>query len=194
MKSIKQGLIIFAFLFVITGLVYPIVVTLIGQIAFNKQANGSMIYNNNHIPIASKLIGQPFQSPDFFWPRPSSTPDFPYNALASGGSNLGPTNPELIKRVQERIKYLRENDLKGRIPSCLVLGSGSGLDPDITPSAALAQIPRISKYTHIPVNVLTELVEKHTKKRQLGFLGADRVNVVELNLALIEVKKQYDRR
>ncbi|OSS41160.1 Potassium-transporting ATPase C chain [Desulfurella amilsii] len=194
MKNIKQGFIVFVFLFIITGVMYPMIITLIGQIAFNKQVNGSLIYNNNHIPIASELIGQPFQSPNFFWPRPSSTPDFPYNALASGGSNLGPTNTELIKRVQERIKYLRENDLKGRVPSCLVLGSGSGLDPDITPSAALAQIPRISKYTHIPKNVLTELVEKHIKKRQLGFLGSDSVNVVELNLALIGAKKQYGRR
>jgi K+-transporting ATPase ATPase C chain len=194
MKNFKQGLIVFVFLFLITGVVYPLIVTLIGQIAFNKQVNGSLIYNNNHEIIASKLIGQPFQNPKLFWSRPSSTPDFPYNALYSGGSNLGPTNPELIKRVQERTKYLRANDLEGQIPSCLVLGSGSGLDPDITPSAAFAQIQRISKYTHIPARVLDELVKKHIKKRQFLFFGADRVNVVELNLALIEVEKQYGRR
>jgi K+-transporting ATPase ATPase C chain len=194
MKNFKQGLIVFGFLFLITGVVYPLIVTLIGQVAFNKQTNGSLIYNNNHEIIASKLIGQSFQNPKLFWSRPSSTPYFPYNALYSGGSNLGPTNPELIKRVQERIKFLRENDLKGQIPSCLVLGSGSGLDPDITLSAAFAQIPRISKYTHIPEGVLNELVKKHIKKRQLGFLGSDRVNVVELNLSLIKVEKQYGRR
>lgn len=194
MKNIKQGLIVFVCLFIITGIIYPMIVTLIGQIAFNKQVNGSLIYSKNHIIVGSKLIGQPFQNPKFFWPRPSSTQDFPYNALYSGGSNLGPTNPELIKLVQERIKLLRKYDLKGKIPSCLVLGSGSALDPDITPQAAFAQIPRISKYTNIPQEVLINLVKQYLRKKQLGFLGADRVNVVELNLALIKEENHYGRR
>ncbi|MGB9743828.1 MAG: potassium-transporting ATPase subunit KdpC [Desulfurella sp.] len=190
MKNLKSGLIVFAFLFIITGVVYPLIVTGIGQLVFKSQVNGSLIYIENK-PVGSKLIGQPFQNPGLFWSRPSSTDDFPYNALSSGGSNLGPTNQILVKRVEERIAYLRKNDFKGQIPSSLVLDSGSGLDPDITPQAAYSQIPRISMYTHIPQNVLKSLVSKHIKKRQLGFLGHDRVNVLELNLALIKMEKDY---
>lgn len=190
MKNLKIGLVIFAFLFIITGVVYPLFVTGIGQLFFKNQVSGSLIYQNGKL-IGSKLIGQPFQNPKLFWSRPSSTPEFPYNALASGGSNLGPTNQKLIKRVEERVKYLKQNDLSTPVPSSLVLGSGSGLDPDITPQGAFAQIPRIASYTHIPQNVLENLVKQYIKTKQLGFLGSDSVNVLELNLALINLEKAY---
>lgn len=190
MKNLKIGLIVFAFLFIITGVVYPLLATGIGQLFFKNQVNGSLIYQKGKL-IGSKLIGQPFQKPNLFWSRPSSTPDFPYNALASGGSNLGPTNKELIKRVEERVKYLKQNGLDTPVPSSLVLGSGSGLDPDITPQGAFSQIPRIASYTHIPQNVLENLVKQHIKTKQLGFLGSDSVNVLELNLALINLGKAY---
>ncbi len=193
MKNLKSALVVFIFLFIVTGVIYPLIATGIGQLAFKNKANGSLIYTSGK-PIGSKLIGQPFQSPKLFWSRPSSTEGFPYNALNSGGSSLGPTNPQLIKRVKERIAYLKQNDFKGEIPACLVLGSASGLDPDITPQAAYSQIPRISHFTHIPQNVLEELVKKHVKKKQFGFLGHDRVNVLELNLALMDLEKQYARR
>jgi len=113
--------------------------------------------------------------------------------MASGGSNLGPTNPELISRIKERIKFLKENGLQSPIPSSLVMGSGSSLDPDITPEAAISQVPRISKTTKIPADILIELIKKNTKTRMLGFIGAERVNVLKLNLALIDLEKQYAR-
>ncbi len=193
MKNLKIGIKIFALLLLITGIVYPLIITGVAQVFFKGKANGSIIYIDNK-PLGSKLIGQPFESPNLFWPRPSSTEDFPYNALASGGSNLGPTNPVLIKDVENRIKYFKANGEKTPIPSCLVLGSGSALDPDVIPQAAYFQIERISKHTHIPSQVLKELVKQHTHKRLFGFLGQEYVNVVELNLALVKLEKNYGNR
>lgn len=190
MKNFKIGIKIFLILTILTGVIYPIIVTGIVQIFFKDKANGSIIYLNNKA-VGSYLIGQPFENPKFFWSRPSSTLGFPYNALDSGGSNLGSTNPELIKRIEKRIEYIKSYGIKEPIPSCLVLESASGLDPDITPEAAYAQIPRISKYTKIPEDELKKLVDKSTKKGLFGFLGADRVNVLELNIKLLQLKQVY---
>ncbi|PMP86109.1 MAG: potassium-transporting ATPase subunit C, partial [Thermodesulfobium narugense] len=151
-----------------------------------------LIYQNK-TAVGSALIGQSFDRKDLFWSRPSGTPDYPYNALSSAGSNLGPTNPKLISEIKSRIEFLKENGLKLPIPSDLVMGSGSGLDPDITPESAMAQIPRISKVTNIPVETLKELVMSNIEPRDFGFLGAERVNVLKLNLKLLELEKKYAR-
>ncbi len=193
MKNFKIGIKIFLILTVLTGVVYPIIVTSISQFFFKNKANGSIVYLNNKA-VGSFLIGQPFENPKFFWPRPSSTLGFPYNALNSGSSNLGPTNPELVRRVEKLIEYLKSYGIKEPIPSCLVLASASGLDPDITPEAAYAQIPRISQYTKIPQHELKNLIDKSTKKRLFGFLGADRVNVLELNIKLLQLEQIYAER
>ena len=192
MKNIKSCILIFMILAITTGVIYPLAITALGQVFFQWRSNGSLIYKNNAL-IGSDLIGQSFNGSNLFWSRPSSTPDFPYNSMVSGGSNLGPTNPELISRIKERIKFLKENGLQSPIPSSLVMGSGSSLDPDITPEAAISQVPRISKTTKIPADILIELIKKNTKTRILGFIGAERVNVLKLNLALIDLEKQYAR-
>lgn len=184
MKELKNSILFFIALSLLTGFFYPAAVTVLAQLIFPHQANGSIIYMTDGTPTGSALIGQPFSDPKYFWTRPSATADFPYNALASGGSNLGPTNKELIRQVAERVKSLRESGIHGSVPADLVKASGSGLDPNISPEAALIQITRISKVRNIPEAELLRLVKKHTGGRQLGFLGAPRVNVLELNLAL----------
>lgn len=193
MKNLKICIKVFIVLFILTGVIYPLLVTLTGQIFFHKQANGSIVYLDNK-KVGSRLIGQYFENNRLFWSRPSPTKDFPYNALYSGGSNLSPTNPLLIKQVKERMQTLKKNGMDSKIPSCLVLGSGSGLDPDITPEAAYAQIPRISRATGIPQGELEALVKSHTDKKIFGFLGADRVNVIELNISLIKLEEKYAAR
>ncbi len=192
LKQLKISILIFLAFFVIVGFLYPLLITVIGNAFFPWQSNGSIIHKGNEA-IGSELIGQPFSNPGLFWSRPSSTADFPYNALNSGGSNLGPTNKVLINRVEDRIKMLRNSGITGEIPSELVLGSGSGLDPDINFESAIVQIPRISKVTGIPENILRNLVLEHLSNRTFGFMGARVVNVLELNLALMNLEKTYDR-
>lgn len=192
MKMWKSAVILFGILFIIVGVIYPLVVTGVSNLLFPWRSHGSLIYQNEEC-IGSVLIGQPFSDPKYFWPRPSSTPEFPYNAMFSGGSNLGPTNEILIKRVQERIDFLEKSGIKKPIPSALVLSSGSGLDPDITLESALVQIPRISKFTGIPVDKLEELVRLKLKDRMFGFMGEKRVNVLELNLELIKLENTYSK-
>lgn len=165
---------------IVTGVAYPLIVTGIAQVAFPDKANGSLIHQNGKI-VGSRLIGQPFSDPKYFWGRPSATSPMPYNAASSSGSNLGPTNPALKDAVADRIKALGGAT---PVPADLVTASGSGLDPDISPAAAEYQIPRISKTRNIPEERLRELVRAHTEGRQLGVLGEPRVNVLELNLAL----------
>lgn len=191
MKKLRNLLILFGILFVIVGVIYPLLVTGVSNLFFSWRANGSLIHENGKI-VGSTLIGQPFSAPNLFWSRPSSTPQFPYNALFSGGSNLGPTNKVLIGRVEKRVKFLEESGIQAPVPSALVLGSGSGLDPDITLQSALVQVPRISKATGIPESKLKELVESHFEGRTFGFMGAGRINVLELNLALIKLENTYD--
>jgi K+-transporting ATPase ATPase C chain len=184
MKEIKNGILLFVALSLLTGVLYPAAVTVLAQLMFPQQANGSIMYIADGTLIGSSLIGQPFSDQKYFWPRPSVTADFPYNALASGGSNLGPTNKDLISQVADRVKSFRESGIKEQLPADLVQASGSGLDPNISPEAALIQIPRIAKERKVSEEEVRSLVQAHTEGRQFGFLGAPRVNVLKLNLAL----------
>jgi potassium-transporting ATPase KdpC subunit len=170
---------------VVTGIAYPVVVTGIAQLVFPHQANGSLILKDGK-PAGSALIGQPFDDPKYFWGRPSATSPFGYNAAASGASNLSPTNADLIKAVQGRVDALRAADSGNRapVPVDLVTASGSGLDPDISPAAALYQVGRVAKARKLDEAVVRSLVAQHTQGRQLGLFGEPRVNVLALNFAL----------
>ncbi len=184
MKDIKKAFLLFVVLTLVTGVVYPAAVTVIAQLVFPRQAAGSLILKSDGTAIGSAIIGQPFSDPKYFWPRPSATADFPYNALASGGSNLGPTNKDLIAQVAERARSYRETGIHGVIPPDLVMASGSGLDPHISPEGAALQIPRIAKARHIDEEKVRTLLVSYLEDRQFGFLGAQRINVLKLNLAL----------
>jgi len=184
MKTFRTAILLFFFLTVITGVIYPAMVTVIGGLAFPEQAAGSLLREGDGPVRGSALIGQAFSDPKYFWPRPSATADFPYNPMASGGSNLGPTNPELLKAVADRVKSLHEGGLAGPVPADLVLGSGSGLDPHISLEAAIFQIPRVSRVRGLGESELQRLVQDQVEGRQLGFLGEPRLNVLKLNLAL----------
>jgi K+-transporting ATPase ATPase C chain len=185
MNHIRPALVSLVFLTLITGVAYPLVVTLIAQTIFPSQANGSLIVKDGKV-IGSRLIGQPFDDPKYFWGRASATSPFPYNAGASSGSNLGPTNPALTKAVQERVDALRAADPGNTapVPVDLVTASASGLDPHISPAAALYQVRRVAKARNLDEAKVRDLVERHFEGRQLGFLGEPRVNVLALNLAL----------
>lgn len=184
MREVKNGLVLFMVLSLLTGVMYPAVVTLLAQLMFPRQANGSVLHGADGMPVGSSLIGQPFSAAKYFWPRPSATGDFPYNGLASGGSNLGPTNKELIGQVAERVKSFRESGISGELPADLVTASGSGLDPHISAEAAFVQVPRIAKERRMPEEEVRMLVRSHLEGRQFGLLGPPRVNVLKLNLAL----------
>lgn len=170
---------------ILTGALYPALVTGIAQLVFPRQANGSLIANGGRI-AGSALIGQTFHDPAHFWSRPSATSPYPYNAASSGGSNQGPSNPALIDAVKARIRDLRDADPgnSATIPVDLVTASGSGLDPQISPAAAEYQVDRVARVRHLDPAKIRELVTRHTDGRQLGFLGEPGVNVLELNLAL----------
>ena len=183
--QIRPALTMLLLLTVLTGLVYPLTVTGLAQVFFPDQANGSLIVREGKV-IGSKLIGQYFDKPDYFWSRPSATASFPYNAAASGGSNLGPINPELIEAVRARVAALRAADPgnDSPIPVDLVTASGSGLDPHISPAAALYQVKRVARARGLDESTVQTLVTQHTEGRQFGVLGESRVNVLELNLSL----------
>ncbi|WNB76856.1 potassium-transporting ATPase subunit KdpC [Methylomonas koyamae] len=170
----------------ITGAVYPALVTLIAQTLFPEQANGSLIKTANGDAVGSKLIGQSFSDPKYFWSRPSATAPYPYNAAASGGSNLGPTNPALADAVAARIQALKQADPdnKAPVPVDLVTASASGLDPHISPAAAEYQLKRVAKLRKIDERQLRELIQANSEGRQWGVFGEPRVNVLRLNLAL----------
>ncbi len=186
MKPIRTAILLFISLWITTCVVYPAVVTIIAALAFPEQAGGSLIRRADGTVAGSKLLGQPFSEAKYFWSRPSPTADFPYNPMASGGSNLGPTNPDLLKQAAERVKSLQESGFTGPVPAEMVLGSGSGLDPHIGLEAALLQVPRVAKARNMVEERLQQLVQKSLEDRQLGFLGQPRVNVLKLNLALDE--------
>jgi len=164
------------------GLVYPLAVTGLSHLLFPKQANGSLIEKNGQI-LGSRLIGQPFTSDKYFHSRPSAA-GTGYDAMASSGSNLGPTNQQLVDRVKQDVAKLQQENPGVAIPADLVTTSGSGLDPDISPAAAKFQIPRIARARGISAETLRPLVARHTQQRQWGILGEARVNVLELNLDL----------
>ena len=170
---------------VVTGIVYPLVVTGIAQAVFPSQANGSLIVKDGKV-LGSTLIGQTFDQPKYFWGRPSATSPFGYNAAASAGSNLSPTNPALIAALQGRVDALHAADPGNTapVPVDLVTGSSSGLDPHISPAAALYQVPRIARERKLSADAVRALVDQHTEGRFLGLLGEPRVNVLTLNLAL----------
>jgi potassium-transporting ATPase KdpC subunit len=186
--QLKTAIILLALLTLITGVIYPLVVTVIAQVAFPAQANGSLIVKEGKA-IGSQLIGQPFDDPKYFWGRLSATGPFPYNAASSSGSNFGPTNPALIDEVQARISALTAIDPANAqpIPVDLVTSSGSGLDPHISPAAADYQVSRVARARGLEVSVVRQFVAQHTQGRDLGVLGEPRVNVLELNLALDEM-------
>jgi K+-transporting ATPase ATPase C chain len=184
-KLLRPAIALLLLLTAITGLAYPFAVTGLAQLLFPKQANGSLILRNGK-PIGSALIGQSFTDPEYFWGRPSATAPQPYNGTASGGSNLGPSNPALTAVVKQRIAALRAADPgnDGPVPVDLVTASGSGLDPDISPAAALYQVNRVAQARGLPLAEVRALVARHTRGRQFGVLGEPRVNVLQLNLAL----------
>lgn len=183
---IRPAISLFALLSLVTGLIYPALVTAFAQLIFPHQANGSLIRNQQGGVIGSELIGQAFEDPRYFWSRPSATALYPYNAEASGGSNLGPSNPALKATVKSRIEALLAADPgnPASIPVDLVTSSGSGLDPHISPAAADYQIRRVARVRKLPEAKVEELVQAHTEARTFGVLGEPRVNVLQLNLAL----------
>ena len=184
MKDIKPAILLFIIFTIICGGIYPAIVTGFANALFPKQAAGSFITDKAGKEIGSALIGQPFSDPKYFWPRPSATSDFGYNASASGGSNAGPTNPVYLQTVSDRVKVLKDTGVTGNIPADLVQASASGLDPHVTPESALLQAPRIAKERGISEEKLLKIVRSRIEDRQLGFLGAPRVNVLVLNLEL----------
>jgi len=183
-KELAPAFRITLLLTVVTGLVYPGVVTGLCQLLFRNAANGSLVSANGQV-VGSSLIGQNFTKPEYFQPRPSAA-GAGYDGFASGGSNYGPTNQHLIDRVQASIdQFHKDNpDFKGPIPADLVTASASGLDPHISPASADAQAARIAKVRGVRLDQVEQLIAKHTEQRQLGFLGEPRVNVLELNLDL----------
>jgi len=189
-SQLRAAVVSFLALTVITGVAYPLLVTGIAHAAFPSQAAGSLIMKDGK-PVGSRLIGQPFDDPKYFWGRLSATADangkpLAYNGAASTGSNLGPTNPALIDEVKARIDALHAADPgnDAPVPVDLVTSSGSGLDPEITPAAAEYQVRRVAAARHLDEGRVRALVTVHTADRQLGFLGEPRVNVLELDLAL----------
>jgi K+-transporting ATPase ATPase C chain len=184
MKEIKKAVQLFIILLFLTGVLYPLVVTILAHVIFPHQAEGSLIYKADGACIGSSLIGQPFSDSRYFWSRPSATADFPYNPQASGGSNLGPMNQNLLEHTKERVASFRSTGINGLIPTELVTASGSGLDPHISLEAAMIQIPRVARERHVSEEKIHNLVMNCLEDRQFGFLGTKRVNVLKLNLAL----------
>jgi K+-transporting ATPase ATPase C chain len=184
-SELRPAVVLLVALHLVTGLIYPLVVTGIAQVAWPAKADGSLVVVDGQTR-GSRLIGQPFSAPGYFWGRPSATSPIPYDAAASSGSNLGPTNPALLDLVRARIAALRAADpsLTGPIPVDLVTASASGLDPDISVAAAMVQVPRVARARGLAEETVRRLVLAHAAGRTLGLLGEPRVNVLLLNLAL----------
>lgn len=181
----RPALVLFGLLTLVTGVAYPLLVTGIAQSVFPSQASGSLVLQGGQ-PVGSALIGQSFTQAKYFWGRPSATADQPYNASASGGSNLGPRNPALVQAVQTRVAALRAADPGNGlpVPVDLVTSSASGLDPEISRAAADYQAARVARVRGLPEPAVRALVEQHTQRPWLGFIGEPRINVLALNLAL----------
>ncbi|MCX5917085.1 MAG: potassium-transporting ATPase subunit KdpC [Deltaproteobacteria bacterium] len=193
-KQLRPVFMVFLLLTVVTGIIYPLLVTWVAQLAFPEKANGSLIRKEGGY-AGSELIGQPFDDPKYFWGRPSATPDFPYNSASSSGSNLGPSNPSLVEAVKARVEAFQKADPGNHssIPVDLVTSSGSGLDPHISPAAALFQAPRVARVRGLSEDQVRRLVDEFTEPRQWGFLGEPRVNVLKLNLALDRLQSPRER-
>lgn len=184
-RLIRPAVSLLALMTVLLGIVYPLVITGVAQVAFPRKAEGSLIYQNGKL-IGSELIGQSFSDPKYFWGRPSATTPQPYNGLASTGSNLGPLNPALLDAVKANAKALHDADPDNRqpIPVDLVAASASGLDPDISPAAAQYQAARVARARNLALAPVETLIKAHEQQRLFGLIGEPRINVLELNLAL----------
>ena len=182
-KQLKASCLMFLWLSLITGVAYPVVVTALGGALFPHQAAGSLV-SRDGVVTGSALIGQPFAPGRYFAGRPSATSPFPCNAAASGGSNLGPTSKALADRLAADVAAAKQDNPSAPVPVDLVTTSGSGLDPEISPEAALFQVPRIAKVRNLPEAELRALVDSRIEGRDLGLFGEPRVNVLKLNLAL----------
>jgi K+-transporting ATPase ATPase C chain len=182
---LKNALGLFLVLTLITGVAYPLMVTGVAQLVMPVKANGSLVLRDGKA-VGSSLLGQQFGAAGYFWARPSVTSPQPYNGASSSGSNLSPTNPALLDAINARVEALRaaDPDNKAPVPVDLVTASGSGLDPHISPAAAIYQLPRVARARGMDESTLRQLVDAHIQGRALGFLGEPRVNVLELNLAL----------
>jgi len=188
-STLRPALVLFLLLTVLTGLLYPLLVTALAQLLFPHQAAGSILTRDGHA-VGSRLIGQSFSDPRYFWSRPSATTPQPYNGTASTGSNLGPLNPALLDAVKARVAALHAADPGNRlpVPVDLVTASGSGLDPEISVAAASYQAARVARTRGLAPERVQALIAQHTEGRLLGVLGEPRVNVLELNLALDALK------
>lgn len=190
MKTLVTALRMLGVLTAVTGLSYPLLVTGVAQAVFPHRAGGSLIEQDGRI-AGSRLIGQPFSGSAYFWGRPSATGPFPYNAAASSGSNLGPTNAALLDRVRGDVERIRKaHPGKGEVPVDLVTASASGLDPDVSPASALYQVERVAAARRLDPAAVRRLVETHTEGRTFGLLGEPRVNVLRLNLALDALERK----
>lgn len=194
LREIRPALVLILAFTVLTGLIYPLAITAVGQVLFPAQANGSLVEVRGKV-VGSSLIGQPFKTDRYFHGRPSATVapdpddssktvDAPYNAAGSGGSNLGPTSKALIERVRRDVDMWTKQNADTKIPIDLVTASGSGLDPHISPEAAYVQVARVARTRGVPEDRIRELVAQHIEGRVLGYLGEPRVNVLALNMAL----------
>ena len=190
LSQLRPTVAVLGALTLLTGVIYPVVVTGAARAAFARQAGGSLIEQNGRI-IGSALIGQPFDDPRYFWSRPSATGPAAYNASSSSASNLGPSNPALVLAIKGRVEALRAADPgnAGAIPTDLVTASGSGLDPDVSPAAAAYQASRVARARHLDVARVHQLVRDHTAGPDFGLLGDARVNVLRLNVALDELQQ-----
>jgi K+-transporting ATPase ATPase C chain len=189
-KQLKSAFLVFLLLTVVTGIIYPFVITAVAQVFFHHQANGSIILRDGK-PVGSSLIGQSFEDPNYFWGRLSATSPVAYNASASSGSNFGPLNPALRQSVEARIKLLKNVDPENKnlVPVDLVTDSASGLDPHISIAAAMYQVPRVARLRGITQEKVAEIVRQNTQERFMGIIGEPIVNVLQLNMALDKYKR-----
>ncbi|MFO0681489.1 MAG: potassium-transporting ATPase subunit KdpC [Sandaracinus sp.] len=186
LSTLRPALVLFGLLSLLTGLAYPALVTGVAQVLLPWQANGSLVVGGDGQVLGSRVVGQAFDDPRYFWSRPSATGAHPYDGASSSGSNAGPTNPALAEAIAARVEALRAADPESTapIPVELVTASASGLDPDLSPAGALYQVARVARVRHLPEADVRALVERHVEGRTLGLLGEPRVDVLALNLAL----------